>query len=66
MKTIIGGILAVIKITILIKVVYLLYLTHSDPTNNSIDKLTWWIYFLVFEIWLYISFKDFGDETFDE
>ena len=27
-------------------------MTNTDPINYPIESLTWWIYFLVFDIWL--------------
>ena len=58
MKIFFTFLLTVIKLYIIFKVGFLLYFTMSDPTNYPIDKLTWWIYFLVFEIWLFQTLKD--------
>ena len=58
MKTFFTFILFAIKLYIIFKVGSLLYYTTTDPINYPIEKLTWWIYFLVFEIWLFQSIKD--------
>jgi len=62
MKYFFGFLIIVIKLFIIFKVTSLLYLTNSDPTNYPMEKLTWWIYFLIFEIWLYITLKDINKQ----
>lgn len=39
------------------RILYLLYKTSVDPINYPIETLTWWMYFLIFEIWCSVSFK---------
>jgi len=58
MKTLLTFLLVAIKLYIIFKVSSLLYFTTTDPQNYPLEKLTWWIYFLVFEIWLFQSLKD--------
>jgi hypothetical protein len=41
-----------VRIYIFAKVFYLLFMTSSYPESYPISMLTWWIYFLVFDIWL--------------
>jgi predicted permease len=47
----------VLKIFILIKVGYLLFLTNLYPESYPLQLLNWWIYFLIFDIWVSSSFK---------
>jgi hypothetical protein len=52
MKIFFNLLIFIIKLLITIKVSYLLYMTYNNPTNVIIDKLSWWICLLVFDIWL--------------
>ena len=52
MKKIFTFFLLIFKLYIVFKVVYLLYMTHTQPETYPISCLTWWIYFLIFDIWL--------------
>jgi len=52
MKIFFNLLIFIIKFLITIKVSYLLYMTYNNPTNVIIDKLSWWICLLVFDIWL--------------
>jgi hypothetical protein len=45
-------IIVVSRIYIIYKLVSLLYLTQHNPIEHSMDELTWWVYFLIFDIWL--------------
>ena len=45
-------ILLVSRIYIIYKLVILLYLTQLNPVEYPMDKLTWWGYLLLFDIWL--------------
>ena len=47
-----GFILLVTRIYIVCKIAYLLFMTQQNPQEFPMEKLTWWIYFLVFDIWL--------------
>ena len=49
---VLGFVLLVSRIYIIYKVISLLYLTQSNPVEYPIDKLTWWGYLLIFDIWL--------------
>lgn len=40
------------RIFIFLKIISLLILTSIFPEKYSISELTWWIYFLVFDIWV--------------
>lgn len=52
MKKILIFLVIVARIYIAIKILVLLYLSNLNPDLNPISDLTWWIYFLVFDIWL--------------
>jgi len=41
-----------VRIFIFAKVFHLLYVTSYYPESYPISLLTWWIYFLIFDIWL--------------
>ena len=49
---VLGFVLLVSRIYIIYKLVILLYLTQSNPVEYPMDKLTWWGYLLIFDIWL--------------
>jgi hypothetical protein len=44
-------ILALTRLFIFTKVVYLLFMTQMYPEIHPITELIWWICFLVFDIW---------------
>jgi hypothetical protein len=41
-----------VRIYIFAKIFYLLVVTIYYPETYPISLLTWWIYFLIFDIWL--------------
>lgn len=49
---VLGFVLLVLRVYIIYKLVILLYLTQSNPVEYPMDKLTWWGYLLIFDIWL--------------
>jgi hypothetical protein len=58
-----------VRIYIFAKIFYLLYMTSSYPESYPISMLTWWIYFLIFDIWLEIMLptnKDDFDNKIDK
>jgi hypothetical protein len=61
-------ILTIFRLYIMINVIYLLYLTKTDPDNHPLDKLTWWVYYLVFDIWLqfFLPAHNENEEIYDE
>jgi hypothetical protein len=52
MKKIFIFLLLILKIYIVFRITYLLYMTQTNPDVYPISSLTWWIYFLIFDIWL--------------
>ena len=41
-----------IRIYVFAKVFFLMWVTYYYPETYPINNLTWWIYFLIFDIWL--------------
>lgn len=66
MITIVRVILTLIRVYIMANVIYLLYLTKTDPEHCSLDRLTWWIYYLVFDIWLQFFLPMSNEEEISE
>jgi|688.fasta_scaffold09663_4 hypothetical protein len=60
--------LTTLRIFIFAKLVFLFWMTSSYPESYPISLLTWWIYFLVFDLWLYnnITSKEINQDTTDE
>ena len=52
MKKFLIFLVIVVRIYIATKILVLLYLNNLNPDLHPISELTWWIYFLVFDIWL--------------
>jgi hypothetical protein len=52
MKNFLMIILVIVRIYVFCKIIYLLYMTSQDPITYPIEMLTWWIYYLIFDIWL--------------
>ena len=48
----------IIRIFVFAKVFYLLCMTYYYPESHDINLLTWWIYFLIFDIWLMSMLPD--------
>lgn len=42
----------IIRIYVFAKVFHLMYMTYFYPDTHPISLLTWWIYFLIFDIWI--------------
>jgi hypothetical protein len=57
MKTFLNLVFGIIKIFVFCKVGYLLYMNVIDPLNYPLEKLTWWIYFLIFDFWAHYMFN---------
>ena len=41
-----------VRIYVFSKIFFLLFVTSAYPESYPVSLLTWWIYFLVFDIWL--------------
>lgn len=52
MKNFFIFILVIIRFAIMINIVYLLFVSWKDPSGIEFQKLTWWVYFMIFDIWL--------------
>lgn len=53
-----------IRIYIFAKVFYLMYMNYINPETYPISLLTWWIYFMIFDIWLDHLLTDKRPEKF--
>lgn len=42
----------IIRIYIVFKVIFILYMVKHDPQNYSINEVIWWSGFLIFDMWL--------------
>jgi len=42
----------IIRIFVFAKIFYLFIMTSHYPESHDVSLLTWWIYFLIFDIWL--------------
>ena len=52
MKVFFVFIMAIIRLLIMVNIVYLLFVSWKEPSGVEFKKLTWWVYFMVFDIWL--------------
>jgi hypothetical protein len=52
MENFIKFITSLIKFLIIIKMGYLFTMNYLYPEEYPLSNLTWWIYFLVFDIWV--------------
>ena len=43
----------IVRIYIFAKVFYLMCMNYYFPESYPISLLTWWVYFMIFDIWLY-------------
>lgn len=41
-----------VRIYVFAKVFFLMWMTYYYPETYPISSLTWWMYFLIFDIWL--------------
>jgi hypothetical protein len=53
----------IIRIYIFAKISFLLFMTSLYPESYPISVLTWWIYFLIFDIWLEIILPNKNDSN---
>ena len=63
MSKLFGILLLIGRIYIICKITFLLFMTQLNPMEYPMEKLTWWIYFLVFDIWLQIMLPPTEDLT---
>jgi hypothetical protein len=55
---------SLLRLFIFAKLTYLLWITHYYPTSYNFNQLTWWIYFIVFDIWLIINISNKNTNKF--
>ena len=41
-------------------------MTNHYPSDYPIESLTWWIYFLVFDIWLELNLPQNNSDGFED
>jgi hypothetical protein len=51
-----------VRIYIFAKVFYLLFMTSAYPESYPLSMLTWWMYFLIFDIWLEVMLPTKNDK----
>jgi hypothetical protein len=52
MKKFLMVFLVVIRLYVCYRVVGGLIMNSINPQQNPLDNITWWIYYLIFDIWL--------------
>lgn len=52
MRGFLGFLLAVIKVYIACKVMYILYMVNMYPNEGYFNELIWWSGFLIFDMWI--------------
>ena len=57
MKKFLVIVLSLIRLFIMGKMIFLLYKSSVDEINYPLDKLTWWVYYLIFDVWVAITFN---------
>jgi hypothetical protein len=62
MKKFLIFLVIVVRIYIATNILVLLYLTNLNSDRHPISDLTWWIYFLVFDIWLQLILPKSPDD----
>jgi uncharacterized membrane protein len=55
MKEAFKVITSLLKFIIMIKIIYLFTMNGLYPDEFPLSNLTWWIYFLVFDVWVTLT-----------
>ena len=58
--------LVVIRLYVCYRVVCGLIMNSINPQQNPLDNITWWIYYLIFDIWLQQIIPNNVSESNDE
>jgi hypothetical protein len=58
--------LVVIRLYVCYRVVGGLIMNSINPQQNPLDNITWWIYYLIFDIWLQQIIPNNVSESNDE
>jgi hypothetical protein len=58
--------LIVIRLYVCYRVVGGLIMNSINPQQNPLDNITWWIYYLIFDIWLQQIIPNNVSESNDE
>jgi len=62
MKEILKVATSLLKFIIMIKIIYLFTMNWLYPDEFPLSNLTWWVYFLVFDIWVTLTLTSTKDE----
>jgi hypothetical protein len=66
MKKFLMVFLVVIRLYVCYRVVGGLIMNSINPQQNPLDNITWWIYYLIFDIWLQQIIPNNVSESNDE
>lgn len=62
MKEVLKVATSLLKFIIMIKIIYLFTMNWLYPDEFPLSCLTWWVYFLVFDIWVTLTLTSTKDE----
>jgi hypothetical protein len=62
MKEALKVVTSLLKFIIMIKIIYLFTMNWLYPEEFPLSDLTWWVYFLVFDIWVTLTLTSTKDE----
>lgn len=62
MKEVLKVATSLLKFIIMIKIIYLFTMNWLYPNEFPLSNLTWWVYFLVFDIWVTLTLTSTKDE----
>lgn len=62
MKEVLKVVTSLLKFIIMIKIIYLFTMNWLYPEEFPLSDLTWWVYFLVFDIWVTLTLTSTKDE----
>lgn len=62
MKEVLKVATSLLKFIIMIKIIYLFTMNWLYPYEFPLSDLTWWVYFLVFDIWVTLTLTSTKDE----
>lgn len=62
MREVLKVVTSLLKFIIMIKIIYLFTMNWLYPEEFPLSDLTWWVYFLVFDIWVTLTLTSTKDE----
>jgi hypothetical protein len=51
-RGLLSSVLLVVRIIVMFKFIMLLWLTIIYPKDNPSSILTWWVYYMIFDMWM--------------